>query len=402
MTDLLLVTGRFPQRSETFIYRKAVALARRGHRVTVAAREVGDWNLYPAPLPPTLKFLRLPPDDKLAAPGRAARAALALMNKALRSPLDASRLYETLPDSGSPRELARQFARHLPFAGLRPDVIHFEFSGIAVMYPHLERVCGAPIVISCRGQDIHMLPLRPAPERDRLLARLRSANAIHCVSDELRALVIAMSGRSDGVWVNRPAIDVEAIAPEPARSPGPLRIVASGRLTWVKGFEYLLQALQRLACKGVDFRAEILGDGELRTALRYQIADLGLEHLVTLRGGIRPDEAISTIKHADIFVLSSVEEGISNAVLEAMACGVPIVTTEAGGMREAVTDGVEGLLVPIRDPAALAAALGALASDPAARATYGRNARRRAVAEFSIERQIDVFEAKYSALASGR
>src|SRR5450432_3633418 len=63
--DLLLLTGRFPQRSETFIYRKAVGLANRGHHVIVAARSIGDWSLYPEPLPPTLRVDTLPPDHSL-------------------------------------------------------------------------------------------------------------------------------------------------------------------------------------------------------------------------------------------------------------------------------------------------------------------------------------------------
>src|SRR5436190_14983581 len=89
--DILLVTGRFPQRSETFIYRKAVALARRGHRVRVASREPGEWHLYPDPVPPTLEVFTLAPDHSLADPRRALRVLAHGVRSLARSP---SRLRE--------------------------------------------------------------------------------------------------------------------------------------------------------------------------------------------------------------------------------------------------------------------------------------------------------------------
>jgi colanic acid/amylovoran biosynthesis glycosyltransferase len=175
--------------------------------------------------------------------------------------------------------------------------------------------------------------------------------------------------------------------------------VATGRLVWKKGFDYLLTALARVAARGVDFHADILGDGELKKSLRYAIEDLGLDKRVTLVGAVSSSEVLSRMREADVFVLSSLEEGISNAVLEAMATGLPIVTTAAGGMAEAITDGEEGFLVPVRDADALARAIEALV-DPALRVRMGRAARRRAEQDFSLNRQAQTFESIYQAVVA--
>ena len=157
----------------------------------------------------------------------------------------------------------------------------------------------------------------------------------------------------------------------------------------------MLAALVRLMQRGVDFQADIVGEGELFSALRFSIEDLGLRDRVRLSGALSSAEVLSRLQATDIFVLSSVEEGISNAVLEAMATGVPIVTTTAGGMVEAVTDGVEGFVVPVRNAAALADRIERLATDPAARVAMGAAARRRAEQDFSIQRQATEFESIY-------
>jgi len=241
-----------------------------------------------------------------------------------------------------------------------------------------------------------MLALRPAPERERAVAMLQRADAVHCVSEEIARAVGALVGGRERVWVNRPAVDTGAIVPRSTpRTPGPVRLLATGRLDWKKGFEHLLVALAQVARRGIAFHAQILGDGELRSALRYTIEDLGLRDHVELAGAVPSTDVLARMQQADVFVLSSVAEGISNAVLEAMASGLPIVTTRAGGMHEAISDGVEGLVVPVRDVDALAAAIARVATDESLRRRLGDGARRRAVAEFSLERQLDLFDDIY-------
>ncbi|CAN5366004.1 hypothetical protein BH11MYX1_BH11MYX1_20580 [soil metagenome] len=391
---VLLVTGRFPQRSETFIYRKAVALANHGHEVTVLTRHRGEWELYPDPLPATLRVEQLPPDLSRGSPTSAARAVVGLARHAGA----AARLRALWRLAGHD---PRMFARHLPFVAREADVVHFEFLGLAAMYPFVGELMQTRTITSCRGQDVHLLAIRSVAERAPLIACLLGSGALHCVSQELATTVTRITRRREGIWINRPAVDVAKIAmrsPDPRSSP--LRILSSGRLVWVKGYDYLLRAFAILAARGVAFRADILGDGELYSPLRFSIADLGLQDRVFLAGGVAPADVLTRLATTDVFVLSSLEEGISNAVLEAMAAGVPVVTTKAGGMAEAVTDGIEGFMVPIREATALADRIEQLARSPERRCEMGQAARRRAVAEFSLERQVARFEQIYLDVAA--
>jgi len=402
--DLLLVTGRFPERSETFIYRKATALARRGHHVTVAVRQIGDWSLYPDPLPEGMRVEQVPLDDSLRDPRRAMSAAASTLRRLAEAPAGARRLYELCQErAGSRTETIRLFLRHLPFVDRKADLVHFEFLSLAAMYPLAREVLGSPLVVSCRGNDVHTLELRSVSERDAALECVRRADAIHCVSDEMASEIARLTGRREAVWVNRPAVETERISPRPPpSSSGPIRLLATGRLVWKKGFDYLLAALAKLARAGVEFHADILGDGELKNFMRFSIDDLQLERHVTLVGGVSSAEVLARMQSTDVFVLSSFEEGISNAVLEAMASGVPIVTTNSGGMAEAVTDGVEGFVVPVRDVSALAERIERLARDRALRLRMGHAARVRAQADFSIRRQVEIFETIYRTVSGAQ
>ena len=177
---------------------------------------------------------------------------------------------------------------------------------------------------------------------------------------------------------------------EPKSNDSTFRIVTVGWVSWIKGYEYALLAVRRLLDQGVSVQFHIIGDGAKRYRLLYTIDDLDLHGQVHLHGKLSSSEVRSRLQQADVFLLASLSEGISNAVLEAMACGLPVVTTDCGGMREAVTDGVEGLVVPVRDPEAIAA-LSRLASDRDLGRRMGQAARERILSEFTIKQQIDKF-----------
>jgi glycosyltransferase involved in cell wall biosynthesis len=120
---------------------------------------------------------------------------------------------------------------------------------------------------------------------------------------------------------------------------------------------------------------------------------------VTLRFTIPPSQVREAMQHSDIFLHSSLSEGVSNAVLEAMACGLPVVTADAGGMHEAVRDGHDGFLVPLRDPAAAAAAVERLARDPELRVRIGRAGRATVESRFRLDDQVARFITMYERVA---
>jgi glycosyltransferase involved in cell wall biosynthesis len=114
---------------------------------------------------------------------------------------------------------------------------------------------------------------------------------------------------------------------------------------------------------------------------------------------VPPEQVREAMQRSDLFLHSSLSEGISNAALEAMACGLPVVTSDGGGMKEAVHDGIEGFVVPLRDPVAAADAVAKLARDPALRARMGRAGRARVESTFRLDEQIARFIALYERVA---
>jgi glycosyltransferase involved in cell wall biosynthesis len=257
---ITIITGGFPTRSETFIYRKVVALARRGHDVTVATRRVGDWSIYSDPMPANVNVIELLPDHSLGVPSRALSLLVGAAQIGVMRSAGAARLLELCRrDPRTARNAPRHFLRHLSLLQTRTDVVHFEFLSLGAMYPLARCVLDVPVVVSCRGNDLHTLDLRPPDERFAAIECLRTATAVHCVSDEMAGEVARVADRRAGVWVNRPAVETARIpVRDPRRVPGPLRLLATGRLIWKKGFDYLLAALARLAKQGVEFEAEIL------------------------------------------------------------------------------------------------------------------------------------------------
>jgi glycosyltransferase involved in cell wall biosynthesis len=153
-----------------------------------------------------------------------------------------------------------------------------------------------------------------------------------------------------------------------------------------KGQRHLIDAAKVVVQQVPDARFIIAGEGELRPALERQIKDYHLEKHVLL-AGFRPD-VLSLHKAFDIFVMSSVTEGLGTSLLDAMAAGKPIVATRAGGIPEVVAEEETGLLVPPRDHEALADAIVRLLKDAELRRRMGEAARTRARTFFSAERMV--------------
>jgi glycosyltransferase involved in cell wall biosynthesis len=176
-----------------------------------------------------------------------------------------------------------------------------------------------------------------------------------------------------------------------------LVVGAVGRLLPVKDQQSFLRALGLLARSGLRFTAIIAGDGPLKDELAAVAQAEGLGSRVRLIG--ERSDVESVLAALDIFVLSSISEGLSNTILEAMASGVPVVATAVGGADELVVHGRTGLLVPSRDEQALAGAIRTLADDPARRAAMGVEGRRRAEEHFSVARMVEAYEDLYVSLS---
>lgn len=396
---------------ETFVQRKLEQLADRGIRVAVAVQEGADRSVLPG-----VRVVPVLPRAPLRSK-RAAAAAGALFLLFLHSPRRAAAVARAATlhtASGRPlgrREAVARLYAYARLALLQPDVVHFEWTTAAVHFHSLGDALGCPTVVSVRGSNVNVHPHTPsgAVTARGLPIALGRAAAVHCVS----AAIVAEAARHGldpaKAKLIRPAVDATFFRPPavPRSAGGEFRLVASGMLRWLKGYEYVLLAVAALAADGVPVTLEILGGephgdlGERSDAerLRYTIADLGLEQRVHLRGAIEPAQVRAALQSADAFLHPSLTEGLPNAVLEAMACGLPVVATDVGGTREAVREGVDGFLVPPRDPAAAAAAIRALWEDPALRVRMGAAARARVDADFTLVRQTDEWVELYEQVA---
>ncbi len=293
------------------------------------------------------------------------------------------------------RERIRRTYRYLPFIGRTWDVIYFPWNSGAIDYSELMGI-GIPSVISCRGAQINIAPHNPKRRRikDELRTTFQGASKVHCVCEAIRTEAESYGLDPAKTVVITPAVDIEFFSParNGEKPENRLRIVTTGSLIWRKGYEYALTGVYDTLSRGIEIDFSIIGDGPERQRLLYTIHDLKLTSQVKLLGNLTREAVRSELQNSHVFLLSSVSEGISNAALEAMACGLPVITTDCGGMTELITDGVDGLTVPVRDSAAIAMAIATLSEDKKLRDRMGRKGREKVCTEYSLESQIDQFE----------
>lgn len=255
---------------------------------------------------------------------------------------------------------------------------------------------GTPVVTSCRGTLITVTPWNPKRRhhREALPIAFAGARLVHCVSHQMMLDAQELGLDADKARVIRPAVDPSHYTPGAPRTEGsgPVRVISVGRLTWLKDIEHALLALRKAIDLGADLQLDIIGDGPEHQRVAYTIDDLGLTDRVRLVGQGSAEAVVHALTAADIFLHTSASEGISNAVLEGMASALPVVTTDAGGMREAVRDGIDGVVVPVRDSDAAGSALAWLAAEPEVRTRMGASGRARIEADFRLADQITAFD----------
>ncbi len=176
------------------------------------------------------------------------------------------------------------------------------------------------------------------------------------------------------------------------RGNGP-RVGMVGRLGWKKGYEFALQAFAQLRDRVPGLRVDIVGDGDLREALERQARDLGLDDTVRFLG--RRTDVHARMRTFDCYVLSSVIEGMPNALLEAMSLGRPVVTTSAGGSAEVAVDGESGMVVAPKDANALANAIERVLREQLLAERLSRGATARVKSLFSEQAMMSALDTLY-------
>jgi len=261
--------------------------------------------------------------------------------------------------------------------------VHVHFTGPAARTAWwLKRDFGISYSITAHANDF----LTGVDEQPGLQRVLADASFVVAVSDYSRALLAERFPAARIVRVYN-GMHLDAA---PSRHPAsPALLVAVGRLVEKKGYPVLIDACALLKARGVDFRCEIIGDGPMKDELQSKISGLGLDKSVRLTGPRTQPEIRSSLAAATAFVLPCVEEKsggmdiLPTVITEAMAAGLPVVSTRLAGIPEMVISGKTGVLVAPGDAVAVADALETLVSDAGEAESMGAAGRRHAESVFS-------------------
>lgn len=293
----------------------------------------------------------------------------------------------------------------------RPAIVHFFLPAAYLVGAPAAIAAGVPVrIMSRRSLNVYQrgYPLVSNLER-RLHRRMtailgNSRSVVRELSEDERVPARRLGLIYNGIDVARFTDAGSQDATRAALRLGSqtLTLVIVGNLIPYKGHGDLLAALGRAAPRlPPDWRLLIVGRDEgIASSLQAQAAALGIDRNVAFLDS--RNDIPEILNAGDIGVLCSHQEGFSNAVLEGMASGLPMIVTDVGGNAEAVIDGECGIVVPPHDPPRLAEAIVRLANDPSLRAQLGNAGRRRMAEHFALERSIAAYDALYRALQSGR
>lgn len=395
MPELAYLFERFPSFGQTFCYREVSELERQGTRIHLFSirrptdEPAQDWDRR------IVDVVHYLPDEK---------ALVAEVERALKRNALSSAARGAIEKWGRASDFLRLY--QAVYVGLRMEQaglthLHAHFAGMAARTAYwIHEFFGIPYSFTAHANDI-FAPRDFAISLQKLIA---GAAAVVTVSDYAVALLRERFPEGAGK-VHRVynGIDLSRFAAnQPA--PGKPLVISVGRLIEKKGFADLIDACALLKSRGVEFECRIVGEGPLGEQLRGRIENAGLAGTVELTGPQSQVEIAQLLRYSTLFVLPCVREtdgamdNLPTVIMEAMAAGVPVVSTPLAGIPEMVQPGINGELVPERDPAALADAIAALLSDPARASELGARGREIAREKFSVETNVRQLRQLFSQL----
>ncbi|MDE3177568.1 MAG: glycosyltransferase [Pseudomonadota bacterium] len=367
---------RYPRLSETFILNEICAMEALGERLEIFSllapeppphhpmvAQVQATVTYP-PIALARKaaaFARAHAEVIAAAPAGYARALSLAARRALSSPSPLSSLRQFLRGGFFAAEARRRGVTHL----------HAHFANApAAVAEYASRMLDIPFSFTAHAKDLYLTPAPLIAERTAAAAFVATCTHYNVgyfndiLPSEQRGKINLVY---HGIDLSRFRYRAPSYGFQGAGAPA--SILSVGRLVPKKGFDDLIEACGRLKDMGVAFRCRIVGEGPLRPRLEAAIAARGLTELVTLEGAMTQDRLIGLFAVADLFALSpritddGDRDGIPNVIVEAVATGVPVVTTAISGIPELIEEGRTGLLVASNDPQGLALAMARLLSE---------------------------------------
>jgi colanic acid/amylovoran biosynthesis glycosyltransferase len=397
MSSIAYIAGLFPARSETFVYREVRALRARGWNVqTISLNNPKD--------PTAPEFADLLAENKIVYGSQKSATLLAIFAECLLHPIRSTRtLFTAASDALAPRDptplcarlkfLAQAFAAigaaHR-IAKAHPAHIHAHFAHAPAtvgMYAAIQ--LGIPFSFTGHANDIFQ-------RRVLLTKKLSRASFVACISEWHRDFYKQFGVDPAKCRVIRCGVPVNEWKPRPAHDFGPtLNILTVCRLVPKKGVDTLLRALREFAARSTqNWRLTIAGDGEQMNQLKTLATELNIAAQCNFLGAVTNDHVRELLGQADVFSLPCKDDangdrdGIPVVLMEAMACGVPVISGDLPAIRELITHRESGMLVDGTKPTEVADALNDLVTDTALRAKIISNARTRVETEFSLDENV--------------
>ena len=382
MREVAYLFERFPSFGQTFCYREVAELERQGTKVHVFSirRPVDepeqDWDKQ---LVERVQYL---PEEKALVPE---------VDRVLRSKAISAETRSAVEKWGRQSDFLRLY--QAIYVGMRLQEkglhhVHAHFAGMASRTAWwIREFFGIRYSFTAHANDI----FAPRDFVVSLAKLVEDAAAVVTVSD-YGVRLLQERFPASGARIHRVynGVDLNRFSPSDFGA-APPAIVSIGRLIEKKGFSDLISACALLRSRGREFRCSVIGEGPLEDSLRAQIAAAGLEQSVELTGPQTQAQIAERLAHAAVFVLPCTREtdgGMDNlptVIMEAMAAGLPVISTTLAGIPEMVEPGANGELVPERDPEAVAASIERLIADPVKTRTFGERGREIAREKFSIE-----------------
>jgi colanic acid/amylovoran biosynthesis glycosyltransferase len=382
------VLKRFPRISETFVAAEILELERQGERVTVFALSRPEEPFVHGFLDEVSAPVVYLPHRPFRQPARVARALAQVWRASARGWLRAARAALVPPKPTSVRKLVQATVLRYELERAGIDHVHAHFATAAARLASLARLMDGPTYsVTAHAKDIYHGDV----VRERLRERLDDAIFVATVSEANATYLSGLLDKGRPVVVHN-AVDLRRLGTPEADGREPDVVLTVARLIEKKGLGDLVAACGILVGRRVPVRLEVVGDGPLRGELEAEARRKGVP--AAFRGALPNELVLDRYRRATIFCLPCVvaesgdRDGLPTSVLEAMALGLPVVTTSLNGLTEAVVHERTGLVVPSRDPASLADALERLLADPALRMRLAGGARAHVEEHFALDRNV--------------
>lgn len=288
---------------------------------------------------------------------------------------------------------------------VKPDIIHIQWSTHLKVFKNilnLPSFMRPKIIVSLRGRLINVSPYFSTSVAELYLKKFPKVEGFHAVSNSIVTKSLkwgATSTKIKRIYSGLNLNNFDSFQKKDYTTSDQIKILSVGRVNWIKGYQYAIDAIYFLKNKGYNnIQYSIVAKGDVEEII-FHINDLGLSENVKLIPGLPQKEVFKLMMTQDILLLPSVEEGIANVVLEAMAIGLPVVSSDCGGMDEVIQNNSTGLLFKLRNVVDMAAQIEKmLDSSPQVRAALAQAARQKIEQQHSLERFKTEFNQFYNSV----